>query len=830
MKRITITMLFFALAILVKAQTKPSVNIIFDGDSQTSQGIYPAKILELLGLNGYSSVRNISYAVSGQNTWQMSYDVSSQVVPRYSSSYNQNIVIYYIGYNDTWNGSSVNTGLLRDYLISYYSKLKSAGFKVIMINLPDGLNRDGVNAINSMYASDYSRISDVFVNCRESGGAFENYANSTYFSDGVHLSITGYQYLAEHYVYPKLSQLLGSGTTPPPTPPPTPPSTTPDLNSGLRNYYKLDETSGDAVDSKSANNGKVSSGISRSAGKISGGYYFDGNSDYVALPSSITLKSASYSFWINISNISDDLLILADNAHHSRIFVGANNNMKMETNTNGEEFDFYNSFSTSTWYNVVLTRDNNTVKYYRNGNLMGSSTVDGSNGITLSQIGFNGRSFRGTIDEVGVWTRALSQDEVNLLYNSGTGRSYPFGTSTTVAVTGVTVNPSSTSVGIGSSVTLIAEVSPSNATNKTVTWRSGNTGVATVNTNGVVTGLTAGTATITATTQDGAKVASSQVTVTSVTNTTSLTSGLSLYYKFDETTGIANDEAGSNDGTVSADVRRGASGKINGAYFFDNNNDYVVIPSLLTHKTASYSFWINISAITDDLLIMGNDAYNSRIFIGSNNNMKMETNTNGQEFAFYDRFSTGTWYHMVLTRVDNTVRFYRNGQFVNSMNISGSDHLSLSQIGFRGRSFRGTIDELGIWNRALTDGDVLTLYNNGNGLSYPFSSQSVAATSKSLAEGVTAPTESAAKVEPEAELAEPAQEDFFYPNPAGDNLYFNNLSSAKARVSIYDMHGRMVLTKTIDNNSVDISSLANGIYLVRLEDEGRILIHKLMKE
>ncbi len=163
MKRIAITVLFFAFAIFVKAQTKPSVNIVFDGDSQTSLGIYPAKILELLGLNGYASVRNVNFAVSGQTTGQMVNDVSSQVLPRYSASYDQNIVIYYIGYNDAWNGSSVNTGLLRDYLVTYYNKLKAVGFKVVMINLPDGLYRDGVNAINSMFASDYSTISDVFV-------------------------------------------------------------------------------------------------------------------------------------------------------------------------------------------------------------------------------------------------------------------------------------------------------------------------------------------------------------------------------------------------------------------------------------------------------------------------------------------------------------------------------------------------------------------------------------------------------------------------------------------------------------------------------------------
>jgi len=822
MKRISITMLFFALAIIVRAQSKPSVNIIFDGDSQTSEGIYPAKILELLGLNGYASVRNINYAVSGQTTSQMVNDVSSQVVSRFSSSYNQNIVVYFIGYNDTYNGSSVNTGLLRDYLVTYYNRLKSAGFKVIMVNLPDGLNRDGINVINSMYANDYNRISDVFVNCRESGGVFENYANSTYFSDGVHLSVTGYNYLAEHYVYPKLNLLLGSGITPPPA--------SPDLNSGLKNYYKLDETSGDAIDSKSANNGRVSAGVSRGSGKISGGYSFDGNSDYVVLPSKITLNSASYSFWINISTISDDLLILADDAHSSRIFVGINNNLKMETNTNGQEFDFYNGFSTSTWYNVVLTRDNSTVRFYRNGSLMGSSTIDGSDAITLSQIGFNGRSFRGTIDEVGIWTRPLSQDEVTQLYNSGSGRSYPFGTTATVNVTGVSVNPSSTSVGIGSSVTLTADVSPSNATNKTVLWKSANTAIATVNSNGVVTGLSSGTTTITATTQDGTKVASGQVTVTSGAST-SLTSGLSVYYKFDETTGIANDEAGSNDGVVSADVKRGAPGKINGAYFFDSNNDYVLIPSMLTHKTASYAFWINITGITDDLLIMGNGAYDSRIFIGNNNNLKLETNTNGQEFACYDKLLTGTWYFLVLTRTDNTVKFYCNGKYISSMTISGSDNLSLSQIGFRGRSFKGTIDELGIWNRALTDADVSKLYSNGNGLSFPFSSQSFSATIQSIEEDVVEnaiiPTQLAKAI---AKSADPATDGFFYPNPAGHNLYFNDISSAQARVSIYDMHGRKVITRQIMEHSVDISSLAKGIYLVILTDNGKTLIHKLMKE
>ncbi len=209
----------------------------------------------------------------------------------------------------------------------------------------------------------------------------------------------------------------------------------------------------------------------------------------------------------------------------------------------------------------------------------------------------------------------------------------------------------------------------------------------------------------------------------------------------------------------------------------------------------------------------------------------METNTNGQEFALYDRFLTGTWYFLVLTRTDNTVKFYRNGKYISSMTISGSDNLSLSQIGFKGRSFKGTIDELGIWNRALTDADVSRLYNSGSGLSYPFSAQVLSATSQSFAEEDVIPVSETANPDKAiVKSMDPATDVFFYPNPAGENLYFRNIRSANARVSIYDMHGQMVLTQMVANNSVDISPLAKGIYLVKLENDGKTLTHKLMKE
>ncbi len=87
-----------------------------------------------------------------------------------------------------------------------------------------------------------------------------------------------------------------------------------------------------------------------------------------------------------------------------------------------------------------------------------------------------------------------------------------------VAVTGVTVSPTSASVYVGSTTQLTATVAPSNATNKTVNWSSSNTSVATVSAAGVVSGVAAGSATITVTTQDGSKTATSAITVSTNPN------------------------------------------------------------------------------------------------------------------------------------------------------------------------------------------------------------------------------------------------------------------------------------------------------------------------
>lgn len=85
-----------------------------------------------------------------------------------------------------------------------------------------------------------------------------------------------------------------------------------------------------------------------------------------------------------------------------------------------------------------------------------------------------------------------------------------------VSVTNVSLDKTSMSLVVGNTGTLVATVSPSDATNKNVNWTTSNSSVATVS-NGTVTAKSAGSATITVTTDDGAKTAKCSVTVTAST-------------------------------------------------------------------------------------------------------------------------------------------------------------------------------------------------------------------------------------------------------------------------------------------------------------------------
>ena len=117
-------------------------------------------------------------------------------------------------------------------------------------------------------------------------------------------------------------------------------------------------------------------------------------------------------------------------------------------------------------------------------------------------------------------------DFVNRGYYTTAGYQKTIEKQTTVDVTSVSLDKTSASVNVGSTVKLTATVAPSNATDPTITWSSSNTSVATVS-NGTVTGKSAGTATIKATSSNG-KSAQATITVKSTTTTSDLKNSSSI--------------------------------------------------------------------------------------------------------------------------------------------------------------------------------------------------------------------------------------------------------------------------------------------------------------
>ena len=91
----------------------------------------------------------------------------------------------------------------------------------------------------------------------------------------------------------------------------------------------------------------------------------------------------------------------------------------------------------------------------------------------------------------------------------------------TVQVTGVSLDRTNLTMTVGGTYTLTATVTPSNATDKSVSWSSSSTAIATVSSSGVVTAKAAGNATITVRTTDGGKTATCNVTVNAASSSDS---------------------------------------------------------------------------------------------------------------------------------------------------------------------------------------------------------------------------------------------------------------------------------------------------------------------
>lgn len=303
--------------------------------------------------------------------------------------------------------------------------------------------------------------------------------------------------------------------------------------------------------------------------------------------------------------------------------------------------------------------------------------------------------------------------------------------------------------------------------------------------------------------------------------------GLQGWWSFD---GNANDETGNgHDGTVNgATLTSDRNGISNAAYSFNGSNQSITVPD---HDSLSFptniftfSFWLNWNPnASQELAIMGKrGSMTSNFEYYINKNATTGTNPDcifphtwtlpGSNVyilpsVLSSNTTSGVWQHIVIAADGISLRMYKNGVLVDStvaptINMGNSTgNLTFGTGGGWGSTnwMNGSLDDIGIWRRALTHLEIDALYN-----SLSVSSQEIAPNHKVLV----------------------------YPNPSSNQFTLvSDLKYIGSKFTLYDYVGKAVISGQIESEhtSMDLSGMVNGIYFLSIDEHSKQYI-KVIKQ
>ena len=207
-------------------------------------------------------------------------------------------------------------------------------------------------------------------------------------------------------------------------------------------YYKLD---GNCRDSVNIHDG-IPNNITFVDGKIGRCAHTDGYSQYISLPNEVSVKGktqVSYSGWCFIeSTPNKDFYIITEIANYdgyTRASIGVNTSLlpfivgrTVATGDTGsvQKVTGTSPLSTGAWYFLcgVFDLESGNLTLYVNGVSVGSLNVTASSFVDANPYRIRIFEFDESgsgnirVDEVGIWSKALSATEVSELYNNGAGK------------------------------------------------------------------------------------------------------------------------------------------------------------------------------------------------------------------------------------------------------------------------------------------------------------------------------------------------------------------------------------------------------------------------
>ncbi|PFG38837.1 concanavalin A-like lectin/glucanase superfamily protein [Georgenia soli] len=534
------------------------------------------------------------------------------------------------------------------------------------------------------------------------------------------------------------STVLGSDPGPAPEPDPQPdPAPAP---GEVRGQWLLDEGSGTVVADSSGlgNDGTVQGTVAWGPGRSGSSLVLDGSGGYVQVPDADSLDvsaAMTVAAWVRPQVLATQYVV-------KKAVVGSRDGFELSMSSTGRAFFRVNEVTSGdrfrvsassahalgSWVHLAGTYDGTTMRFYVDGVLQGS--VAGPAAVATNALGLGigaepggNRKFRGGIDEVRLYDRALSPQEITALMSAPAPDPQPAApvvVDGSVSTTAGTAVDGTLKVGSSSGGPLQFEiVTPPHLGTVTLTDAARGT-FRYVPAAGAV-----GQDSFTFRVRDGQLWSEPGTMTVTITAPAPAPSGVRGQWLLDEGSGtvVADSSGLGNDGTVQGTVAWGP-GRSGSSLVLDGSGGYVQVPdadSLDVSAAMTVAAWVRPQVLATQYVV-------KKAVVGSRDGFELSMSSTGRAFfrvnevTSGDRFrvsassahALGSWVHLAGTYDGTTMRFYVDGVLQGS--VAGPAAVATNALGLGigaepggNRKFRGGIDEVRLYDRALSAQEIAGL-------------------------------------------------------------------------------------------------------------------------